>query len=118
EWREMDDLLAVGSTPPRAPGRATPTALRITRRTPPSSLVLPGRLTRRGSSGNGAGTAASATRNGQRVEHPGTEAEQTTEDNASLISWNGFGGITPDGDYEIHVCGNDLPPAPWVNVIA
>jgi hypothetical protein len=31
---------------------------------------------------------------------------------------NGFGGLTPDGDYEIQVAGDRLPPAPWANVIA
>ena len=31
---------------------------------------------------------------------------------------NGFGGLTADGDYEIRVRGDRLPPAPWANVIA
>ena len=31
---------------------------------------------------------------------------------------NGFGGLTPDGDYEIRVNGDLVPPAPWSNVIA
>ncbi len=31
---------------------------------------------------------------------------------------NGFGGLTVDGDYEIQVAGDRLPPAPWANVIA
>ena len=31
---------------------------------------------------------------------------------------NGFGGLTPDGDYEIRVAGDRVPPAPWANVIA
>ncbi len=31
---------------------------------------------------------------------------------------NGFGGLTPDGDYEIRVHGDLVPPAPWANVIA
>jgi cyclic beta-1,2-glucan synthetase len=31
---------------------------------------------------------------------------------------NGFGGLTPDGDYEIRVRGHEVPPAPWVNVVA
>jgi len=31
---------------------------------------------------------------------------------------NGFGGLTPDGDYEIRVHGDRVPPAPWANVIA
>jgi cyclic beta-1,2-glucan synthetase len=31
---------------------------------------------------------------------------------------NGYGGLGPDGDYEIRVAGNQVPPAPWSNVIA
>ena len=31
---------------------------------------------------------------------------------------NGFGGLTPNGDYEIQVMGDIVPPAPWANVIA
>ncbi len=31
---------------------------------------------------------------------------------------NGFGDLTADGDYEVHVHGDTVPPAPWANVIA
>jgi cellobiose phosphorylase len=31
---------------------------------------------------------------------------------------NGFGELTAEGDYEIRVRGDRLPPAPWANVIA
>ncbi len=31
---------------------------------------------------------------------------------------NGFGGLTPNGDYQIHVGGDRVPPAPWANVVA
>jgi cyclic beta-1,2-glucan synthetase len=31
---------------------------------------------------------------------------------------NGFGGLTAEHDYQIRVQGDDLPPAPWVNVVA
>jgi cyclic beta-1,2-glucan synthetase len=31
---------------------------------------------------------------------------------------NGYGGLTADGDYEIRVGGDRVPPAPWANVIA
>ncbi len=36
----------------------------------------------------------------------------------ALRSDNGYGGLNPAGDYEIRVAGDQLPPAPWVNVIA
>ena len=31
---------------------------------------------------------------------------------------NGFGGIAPDGAYQMSVYGDHVPPAPWSNVIA
>ncbi|MDQ3998335.1 MAG: carbohydrate-binding protein, partial [Gemmatimonadota bacterium] len=31
---------------------------------------------------------------------------------------NGFGGITPEGDYEVRLRGDRVPPAPWANVVA
>jgi cyclic beta-1,2-glucan synthetase len=31
---------------------------------------------------------------------------------------NGYGGLTEDGDYEIRISGDRVPPAPWANVIA
>ncbi len=31
---------------------------------------------------------------------------------------NGLGGVTQEGDYEIRVDGDRLPPVPWINVIA
>jgi cyclic beta-1,2-glucan synthetase len=37
---------------------------------------------------------------------------------AALFLDNGIGGLTPDGDYEIRLRGDALPPAPWANVIA
>jgi cyclic beta-1,2-glucan synthetase len=34
------------------------------------------------------------------------------------IADNGYGGVTPEGDYAIRVRGDRIPPAPWANVIA
>jgi len=31
---------------------------------------------------------------------------------------NGLGGLTPEGNYQIRIKGDRLPPAPWSNVIA
>ena len=36
-----------------------------------------------------------------------------------LIFFNGWGGFKPDGsEYLIYLKANDLPPQPWINVIA
>ncbi len=43
---------------------------------------------------------------------PGPEAEE-------LQFFNGLGGFSADGrEYVIHLKGNELPPAPWSNVVA
>jgi cyclic beta-1,2-glucan synthetase len=54
---------------------------------------------------------------------PGVEAAPPTGTNdspptAALLLDNGIGGLTSDGDYEIRLRGDALPPAPWANVIA
>ena len=41
-----------------------------------------------------------------------------TRDGKEALFENGFGGLTPGGDYEIRVSGDRVPPAPWANVIA
>ncbi len=40
------------------------------------------------------------------------------KDPNALMFDNGTGGLTREGDYQIRVDGDLLPPAPWVNVIA
>ena len=34
-----------------------------------------------------------------------------------LQHFNGLGGFNTNGEYEIHLTGSDLPPAPWINVV-
>ena len=34
-----------------------------------------------------------------------------------LQCFNGLGGFNAEGEYEIHLTGSDLPPAPWINVV-
>ena len=41
----------------------------------------------------------------------------TTDPGTGLQSFNGLGGFNEAGEYEIHLTGSDLPPAPWVNVV-
>jgi cyclic beta-1,2-glucan synthetase len=41
----------------------------------------------------------------------------TADQGTGLTSFNGLGGFNPAGEYEIHLTGSDLPPAPWVNVV-
>src|SRR5829696_8106953 len=37
---------------------------------------------------------------------------------SGLAYFNGLGGFNTEGEYEIRLEGDELPPAPWVNVIA
>src|SRR5256885_7020902 len=41
----------------------------------------------------------------------------TADPGTGLQCFNGLGGFTADGEYEIHLTGSDLPPAPWINVV-
>ncbi len=41
----------------------------------------------------------------------------TPDPGTGLQSFNGLGGFNKDGEYEIHLTGSDLPPAPWINVV-
>ena len=41
----------------------------------------------------------------------------TADPGTGLQSFNGLGGFNGDGEYEIHLTGSDLPPAPWINVV-
>ncbi len=45
-------------------------------------------------------------------------APASTGDGREASFENGFGGLTPSGDYEIRIDGDRLPPAPWANVVA
>src|SRR3979409_1485510 len=42
---------------------------------------------------------------------------KTPDPGTGLQSFNGLGGFNKDGEYEIHLTGSDLPPAPWINVV-
>ena len=37
---------------------------------------------------------------------------------SDLAYYNGIGGFNADNEYELRLAGQDLPPAPWINVIA
>jgi cyclic beta-1,2-glucan synthetase len=41
----------------------------------------------------------------------------TADPGTGLQSFNGLGGFNDNGEYEIHLTGSDLPPAPWINVV-
>lgn len=42
---------------------------------------------------------------------------ETADPGTGLQLFNGLGGFNKDGEYEIHLTGSDLPPAPWINVV-
>ena len=41
----------------------------------------------------------------------------TPDPGTGLQHFNGLGGFNKDNEYEIHLTGSDLPPAPWINVV-
>ena len=92
---DLDDLPVI----PRAPARSDSRVSRAVRRI---SAGIPALL---------APLTAPSRRSGLAHAHG---PERTRE----LALDNGFGGLTAEGDYEIRVHGDQVPPAPWSNVIA
>ena len=92
---DLDDLPAV----PRAPARSDARLVRAVQRI---SSTIPALLAPL--------TAAASAFQPSRVR-PGTVP-------AGLALDNGFGGLAANGDYEIRLNGDRVPPAPWANVIA
>ncbi|MEO5590227.1 MAG: glucoamylase family protein [Gemmatimonadaceae bacterium] len=45
------------------------------------------------------------------------EVVPTGADTGTLGLYNGLGGFNQDHEYEIHLSGDVLPPAPWINVV-
>ena len=48
----------------------------------------------------------------------GAVAMEPSAADARRSFYNGTGALVEGGDYQIRVCGDQLPPAPWANVIA
>jgi cellobiose phosphorylase len=84
---------------PRAPAQSDSRVARVVRRI---GATLPALLAP-------LGAAASGFRPSRIRPRPGIKP---------LALDNGFGGLTEEGDYEIRVNGDRVPPAPWSNVIA
>nr|MBA3555824.1 hypothetical protein [Gemmatimonadales bacterium] len=85
-------------TPARLAERPTPAAVRVLRR------VVAGGLSRDAFGlGSSDWTAPSRSSRPERDKVPFE---------------NGLGGLTAEGEYEIRVRGDRLPPAPWANVVA
>jgi cyclic beta-1,2-glucan synthetase len=104
------DELDLAPTPPRPSGRYTPVAVqRIRVRTPESLAVTIESPVAR------APERRSAMRTPGRPRRAGAGA---TAAPTPLQFDNGFGGVTPEGDYEVRVRGDRVPPAPWANVVA
>jgi cyclic beta-1,2-glucan synthetase len=49
---------------------------------------------------------------------PSAQSDVNPVDGAGLQFFNGIGGFNESGEYEIRLTGFELPPAPWINVIA
>eukprot|EP01088_Endostelium_zonatum_P006513 TRINITY_DN1864_c0_g1_i1.p1 TRINITY_DN1864_c0_g1~~TRINITY_DN1864_c0_g1_i1.p1 ORF type:complete len:3169 (-),score=861.88 TRINITY_DN1864_c0_g1_i1:63-9569(-) len=46
------------------------------------------------------------------------QSEEDKKASKELDYWNGVGGFTNKGDYEIRLSGTKVTPAPWVNIVA
>jgi len=61
-----------------------------------------------------------------KLEHPNRDIvplgtvpihADTPDPGTGLLAFNGLGGFNAANEYEIHLTGSDLPPAPWINVV-
>ena len=61
-----------------------------------------------------------------KLEHPNRDIvplgtmpihAETPDPGTGLRSFNGLGGFNAANEYEVHLTGSDLPPAPWINVV-
>lgn len=93
--------------------------LRPSGRSTPPSLDLVQRVRAREGS-DAEGESASHGGSAVRTETPTTPT--TPRGSKAMVKprlfENGYGGLLPNGDYEITVRAGDRPPAPWTNVIA
>ena len=94
--------------------RTTSTTRRSSRGRPPGAT----RGCRARCSGSAPGSRPCCLRSRRRRRASGLRGCDPTERRAPCRLDNGFGGLTADGDYEIRVSGDRVPPAPWSNVIA
>jgi cyclic beta-1,2-glucan synthetase len=97
---EAEPAPAPDTALPRASGRHTPSTLKRVRPLSPTGGSIPLPIASAASLGSGGDPGAAV-----------TSEERLRCD-------NGLGGITADGDYLVRVRGDEVPPAPWANVIA
>jgi cyclic beta-1,2-glucan synthetase len=82
--------------------------------TPPRGIPTRRTTSARGNAVSSTDDAAPAPSSPSGSAVVGTERAKST----ALTLDSGFGGLAPDGAYQIRVHGDRVPPAPWVNVIA
>ncbi len=98
---------------PRMAERSTPPSVSVVQRlrTTAATVMGIGRPATTAGTGVGRPSATSAKLAAESPTPPHLDATPLTLD-------NGYGGLTEDGAYRIHVHGDFVPPAPWANVIA
>jgi cyclic beta-1,2-glucan synthetase len=104
--REAGEMLPAEAAPPRSSGLSSPpgllTLLRVRALATARRLLYDARAPEEPEPDGTPGAAGP----GDRRPTPG-----------AVLS-NGFGRLTAEGDYEIRLAGERVPPAPWVNVVA
>ena len=111
--RILESVMARGAMPREAPA-AIPTPARAADRTAPPALRALFRVIGDTSS---RGFSDSAPRITSLQIPPVASGSGVWNDGVAPFE-NGFGALTPAGDYEMRVGGDHVPPAPWANVIA
>jgi cyclic beta-1,2-glucan synthetase len=116
DGRSLGRILAARLAPgePLGEGEPGPVVVRS-----PERRVLPAPALRR--NGDGVPPSSPGALPARRASDAGGGASGGTGagDGAPALRFeNGFGGLTAEGDYEVRVRGDRVPPAPWANVVA
>jgi cyclic beta-1,2-glucan synthetase len=120
DGRPLDHFLEVGAArgaaEPGDPGPSESRPRTLEQHSPAASLA--GRRVRTHPAGEAAPHPAAASVAAPRGPMRDGAPLGAESDGIPLLFDNGFGGLTPSGDYQVRVRGGRVPPAPWVNVVA
>jgi cyclic beta-1,2-glucan synthetase len=114
DGRSLGRILAARLAPDEPVGEGEPEPVLVR---PPERRIVPAPPLRR-ADGGGSAAAHPAAGPARRATDDGGRPEREAEPERALRFANGFGGLTAEGDYEVRVHGDAVPPAPWANVVA
>ncbi|MFL5381563.1 MAG: GH36-type glycosyl hydrolase domain-containing protein [Longimicrobiaceae bacterium] len=117
DGRSLGRILAARLAPDEPAGEGEPDPVVVR---PPERRIVPAPALRRPHGGGSAPPSGAPALPARRASDGSGSAEGGAgpESSPALRFDNGYGGLTAEGDYEVRVRGDRVPPAPWANVVA